>query len=136
MHPLIPLLWTAGVVQLLIASANLFAPRKLRYAENLALVSPMVRQIFRVMCFYIVVVLVGFAGLCFAFAPDLAGGSTLGRALSGFLALFWGVRVLVQLFVYDREMKRRHPVFNGLFLTAFLFLTATFTAAVIGGGGP
>ena len=132
MNPLIPMLWSAGGVQLLIASANFFAPRKLHYAENLAKVTPMVRQIFRVLSFYIVLTLVAFAALCFTFPADLAGGSTLGRALSSFLALFWGVRVLIQLFYYDPDTKRRHPVFNVLFLTAFVFLTATFTAAALG----
>src|SRR5947209_1071991 len=100
MHAMIPYVWAAGGVQLLIASANFFAPRVLEYPANLAKVSPIVRQIFTVHTIYIVLVLVIFAGLCVGFAPELAGGSALGRYCSMFLALFWGLRIVLQLFFY------------------------------------
>ena len=37
----------------------------------------------------IVILLLGFSAACFLFAPDLAGGSALGRLLSGFIGVFW-----------------------------------------------
>ena len=48
----------AGTLQFVIAVANFFAPAKLQYRENLAQVSPIIRQIFTVHCIYIVLVLV------------------------------------------------------------------------------
>jgi hypothetical protein len=131
MHPLIPYIWAAGAAQLLVASASLFAPKMLHYRENLAKLAPIVRQIFIVMNCYIVLVLVAFAGLCFGFAGELAGQSVLGRYFSGFLAIFWSMRVLIQLFFYDRQTKRSHPVFNLLFLAAFVYLAGTFTVAAL-----
>lgn len=131
---LLPWLWAAGVLQLLIAAANFFAAHLLRYRENLARASPMVREVFLVQNLYLVLVLLANAGACFFFAAELAGGSLLGRALSGFLALFWGLRVPIQLFVYDADVKRRFPVFNLLFLLAFVCLTGVFTAAALGLG--
>lgn len=131
---LIPCLWLAGFVQLLVASANLFAPRILHYRENLARVSPMIREVFIVQNAYIVLVLAANAGLCFCFAADLAGGSALGRSISGFLALFWGLRIAVQLFCYDRATRRRFPVFDLLFLLAFAYLTGVFVVAACGLG--
>jgi len=129
---LIPWLWAAGFRQLLIASANFFAPRVLHYRENLARVSPMVREVFIVQNVYIVLVLLGTGGLCFAFGADLAGGSRLGRCLSGFLAVFWGLRVPIQLFCYDRATRRRYPVFDLLFLSAFVYLSGVFVVAAFG----
>jgi hypothetical protein len=64
--------------------------------------------------------------MCFLFAPELSGGGRLGRFLSGFLAAFWGLRVLLQLFYYDREVKRRYAAFNALFLAAYVYLTIVF----------
>ena len=119
----------AGVLQLLIASANVFVPRKLDYRGNLARVTPVVRDVFIVQNVYIVLVLLGLAGLCFAFPADLAGRSPLGRALAGFLAVFWGLRVVLQLFFYDGTVKKRFPVWNGVFLCAYVVLTATFVTA-------
>jgi hypothetical protein len=129
---LIPAIWLAGGLQLAVASANFFAPKKLNYRENLARLSPIVREIFLIQCIYIVLILVAFALLCFAFADELAGGSLLGRCLSGFLAFFWGLRIVMQLFHYNREIKQQHPIYNALFLTTFVTLTAIFTLAAIG----
>jgi hypothetical protein len=121
----------AAVPQLLIATANLFAPRVFRYRENLARLSPMVREIFVVHSIYIVLVVLGAAALCFAFPEELAGRSPLGRSLSAFLAIFWGLRLAIQLFAYDRETRRARPVFDALFLGAFAYLTAVFAAAAL-----
>jgi hypothetical protein len=123
--------WVAGGLQLLIASSNFFAPRMLRYAENLARLDRTVRDVFVIQCIYIVLILVAFAGLCFGMADELARGTLLARSLTGFLAFFWGLRALMQLFHYNREIKRRHPVYNALFLTSFLVLTAIFTFGAV-----
>jgi hypothetical protein len=124
-------LWFAGGLQLLIASSNFFARRMLRYSENLARVDRTVRDVFVILYVYIIIMLVAFAVLCFTFAGDLAGGSLLGRCLSGFLAFFWGLRALMQIFHYNREIKRQHPVFNALFLGSFIILTAIFATAAL-----
>ncbi len=122
----------AGILMLLTASSNLFAARMLDYRGNLARVSPIVRDIFWVQNLFIEIVLVGFAFACFFFAADLAGQSSFGRFFSGFLALFWGLRLLIQLFFYDASMRRRHRGFDMIFLVAQTYLTAVFTAAALG----
>lgn len=124
-------LWLAGGLQLLVASSNIFAARKLHYAENLARVDRTFRDIFVILYVYIILMLLSFAVLCFTFANDLAGGSVLGRCLSGFLAGFWGLRALMQVFHYNRAIKRKYPVYNALFLTTFVVLTAIFAIAAL-----
>jgi len=57
MRSLIPWLWAAGAVQLVIIAANFVLPKKLRCRENLARVSPMIREVFIVHWVYIVLVL-------------------------------------------------------------------------------
>jgi hypothetical protein len=125
------LIYLAGAGLLAIALANFFAPRLLRYGENLALVSPIVRQIFLVHCAYIVAVLCGQAALCFFFPEELAGRSALGRSLSAFFALFWLTRFLLQGWYYDRAAKGGHPRSNLLFLGAFLSLGCVFALLAI-----
>jgi hypothetical protein len=129
MNNLIPWIWAAGVVQLVIAAANWVIPGKLDYAGNLARVSVIVRQVFIVHAVYIVGLLVAFAGLCFAYAAELASGTGLGRTVSAGLAIFWGARVPVQLWYYDRESKRRHPVAHVCFSAMFIFLATVFVVA-------
>ena len=131
---MVPLLWIAGALHLLLVVANLFAPRRLGYAEGLAGAPPIVRQIFHVHAAYIVLVLLGFAALCFFFAPELAGGQGLGRFMSAFLAVFWLPRPIVQVLYYDADLRRRHRLLDVGFLVLFGYLAAVFTAAALGAG--
>jgi len=132
MRPLIPWLWMAGAMQLVIIAANFALPKKLRCRENLVKVSPMIREVFVVHWLYIVLVLGIFTALCFSFAPELAGGSRLGRFLSLAMAIFWLLRVPIQLFFYDREIRRQNRLADVAFLLTFSYLGIVFGAAAFG----
>lgn len=133
MRTLIPFIYAAGALQLLIAAANFFLPKKLRYAENLAKVALIIRQVFIIHSVYIVMMLMFFATLCFAFAPELAGETRLGTFLSGFLALFWLPRVFIQLFYYDPQLRRQNIAVHILFTAIFIYLAAVFSIAAMKG---
>ena len=94
--------------------------------------TPFVREVFFVQNAYIMATVATFGVLCLRFAPDLAGRTPLGRFLSGFLAVFWGARIAIQLFVYDRDVKRRRPVADLAFLATFVYLCGLFAAAALG----
>lgn len=126
------LLAIAGVVHILIAAANFPAAKVLDYRGQLARVSPMVREIFYVQIFYIELILVVQALLCWLFAEDLLGGSPLGRFWSGFLAIFWGLRLIIQFAFYDRAARREHPVVDRIMLAMQVYLTVVFLSAVLG----
>jgi hypothetical protein len=132
MQHLIPWLWVAGAVQLVIIAANFVVPKKLRCRENLTRVSPMIRTVFVVHWIYIVLVLGIFTSLCFWFAPELAGASRLGRYLSAVIAVFWLLRVPIQLFFYDPEIRRQNRFGDVLFLLLFSYLGIVFAVAALG----
>ena len=132
MRHLIPWLWAAGAVQLLILGANFVLPKKLSCRENLARVSPMIREVFIVHWVYIVLVLGIFTSLSFWFAPELAGASRLGRYLSAVIAVFWLLRVPIQLFFYDSELRRLNRFGDVVFLIAFSYLGVVFSVAALG----
>jgi hypothetical protein len=134
MHALIPCLWAAGAVQLAIIAANFILPRKLSCRENLSRVSPMIRSMFVIHWAYIVLVLGIFAALSFWFAPDLAGASRLGRFLSSAIAVFWLLRVPIQLFAYDPELRKQHRFGDVMVLLAFSYLGVVFAVAALGIG--
>ena len=123
----------AGVLQFVIAVANFFAPAKLHYRENLAKVSPIIRQIFTVHSIYIVLILVGLGLICLLFPNDLCGASALGRFLCGFLAIFWGLRVVLQFTYYDSAIKKENPIGTFCFGIAFLYLATIFATATFFG---
>jgi UDP-N-acetylmuramyl pentapeptide phosphotransferase/UDP-N-acetylglucosamine-1-phosphate transferase len=125
------LIWGAGVVHVGIVAANIPLPRRLQVRERLAGVPRFLRQIFYVHWTYIVIVLGLFAALCFGFASDLAGGSALGRFLSGFIAAFWLLRIVLQLSYYDREIRRENRALDFLYVGSLAVLVAIFGIAAI-----
>ena len=134
MKTLIPWLWAAGAVQLIILAANFVLPQKLRCREDLTRVSPMIRAIFIVHWGYIVLILGVFASLSLCFAPDLAGATRLGRFLSAVMAIFWLLRVPIQLFFYDPQIRKENRLGDVIFLFAFSYLGTVFGIAALGGG--
>jgi hypothetical protein len=129
MKALLLLLWSAGLLQIAIASANVFLPRKLKYQENLERVTPIIRQIFVVHSVYIVGVLLLFAALTLGFASELASGHGLGRFLAAGIAVFWLFRAPVQLLYYDASLRRTNRLGDIAFTAAAIFLTAAYGAA-------
>jgi hypothetical protein len=119
----------AGVVQVGIVLANIPLPGRLRVRERLAGVPRFVRQIFYVHWIYIVIVVGLFAALCFGFAAELAGASGLGRFLSGFMCGFWLLRILLQVFYYDRELRRENRGLDSLYVGSLILLVAVFGMA-------
>jgi hypothetical protein len=132
MRNLIPWLRAAGAIQFVILAANFVLPKKLRCRENLARVSPTIREIFIVHWAYIVLVLAIFASLSVWFAPELAGASRVGRFLSTVMAVFWLLRVPIQLFYYDPEIRRQNRAGDVVFLSAFSYLGIVFGLAALG----
>jgi hypothetical protein len=127
--PLSAWIQVAGAVQLAIGLANLPLAIRLQYRKNLAGASPIVREVFYVHAGYIVLVVLGFAALSFLFPEELAGGRSLGRFLSGFLAIFWLLRVPIQLFYYPAEIRRQNRLADVVFTVAFAFLAVVFGVA-------
>jgi hypothetical protein len=122
-------IWGAGCVHLGIMAANVPLPRRLRVRERLAGVPRFVRQIFYVHWVYIVIVLGMFAALCFGFPRELAGASALGRFLSGFMAGFWLLRIVLQIFYYDREIRRENWGLDLMYVVSLIVLVMVFGLA-------
>jgi hypothetical protein len=125
------LIWGAGAVHAGIMAANVPLPGRLQVRQKLAGVPRFVRQIFYVHWVYIVIVLGLFAALCFGFAPDLAGASALGRFLSGFMAGFWLLRIGLQIFYYDGEIRRENRGLDMLYVASLIVLVVIFGMAAI-----
>jgi len=125
------LIWGAGAAHVGIIAANVPLPGRLRVRERLAGVPRFVRQIFYVHWVYIVIIIGLFAALCFGFAPELAGASHLGRFLSGFMAGFWLLRIVLQLFYYDRDLRRENRTLDALYVATLAVLVVIFGAAAL-----
>jgi hypothetical protein len=95
------LLQLAGVMHLGLMAAGLLMPRVVNLRGHLVAVPPFIRQLFWVYYTFIALCLVGFSVITIVFADTLAAGGPLARALCGFLAAFWTLRLIVATFVFD-----------------------------------
>jgi hypothetical protein len=122
-------IWLAGAVHVGIVLANVPLLGRLRVGERLAGVPRFLRQIVYVHWAYILIVVGLFAALCFRFAAELAGASGLGRFLSGFMAGFWLLRIVLQVFYYDRELRRENRGLDLLYVGSLIALVWIFGMA-------
>lgn len=117
----------AGLGQLALALASLAIPRVLRWREETAKLRPLTRQVFWTYAAYIFSFHVAF-GLLSAFAPQrLLDRTPLARTVAGFIAVYWGVRLALQFFCFDRS--ERPP--GALAKLAEAALTALFLGLTI-----
>ena len=122
----------AGLIQLADVSANLVLPKKIQCRENLARVSPIMRQVFLVHWLYILLTLVIFGLACLLFAPELAGGTPLARFVDASLAVFWLSRAAIEVFYFDAAFRQQNRAADVAFTLAALFQGCVFVIAATG----
>jgi alginate O-acetyltransferase complex protein AlgI len=91
----------AGILHLGLLVAGSLMPKVLGLRGHLAMLPPLVRQIFWVYYAFIALCLVSFCVITIVFADTLASGTTFARALCAFFALFWTLRLVAGTFVFD-----------------------------------
>jgi hypothetical protein len=119
----------AGVLLLLLAALHPLMPKELGWKEDLAKLTLVNRQVFLVHVGFIVVMLILMGALALFYAAELAAPGRLARAILGGLAVFWGLRLLTQQFVYDRSLWRGNPRYTAVhivFTLLWTYLTAVF----------
>ena len=122
----IRLIWLAGAIHAGIVVANFPLFRRFEIREHVRSMPLFLRQIFLVHWLCILLVVGMFSAVCLLFARDLAGASALGRFLSAFMAGFWLLRIFLQIFYYDRELRRANRALDALYVVSLSMLVAIF----------
>lgn len=120
----------AGLMLTGLVVANFVAAKRWDYSGNLTGTITIVRQIFHVHCAYIIAIITALALLCLGW-PELLMEKGMGRAVSGFFAVFWLSRVIVQLTYYDRLLRSDNRCWDVFFLAVFLTLAMIFAMATL-----
>jgi len=124
----------AGLGQIALAAASTAIPFVLRWRKETAGLRPLVRQLFWIYAGYILGFHVAF-GLLSLLAPGwLLDGSGLAAAVSGFIAAYWSVRLVLQFACLDRSDAPKGPWFSAAecaLVTLFVFLSATYVSALV-----
>jgi hypothetical protein len=126
------IIYLAGLAQIALALGSLAVPKVLNWQGQLTKVEPLIRQMFWVYAAYIFVI-----NLCFGFLSifafrDITNASTLSIAVTGFIAVYWLSRVLIQFLYFDRSnfpTGKYHKLAEVVLVTVFVFLSITYSWA-------
>lgn len=128
------LLLLAGVAQFAILTASALVPKVLDWKTALKPLPPFLRTLFWVYGIFIVLTIIGMGTLTLLNARAMAAGEPVARSLAGFIAVFWGARLIVQLFVFDaRPYLTNHWLKLGdhLLTVTFVFFTIVYGLAAL-----
>ena len=95
------LILLGGVLHFFTLIASAMVPKTLDWKGELAKLMPFLRTLFWVYGAFIVLTIFAFGLLSVLYWKELASGEGLARGVCAFIAIFWGVRLVVQLFVFD-----------------------------------
>jgi hypothetical protein len=119
----------AGLGQIVLALGSLAVPNVLRWRAELAKVQPLIKQMFWVYAAYIFVINLSFGLLSLFDSQDLQNGSAMAMLITGFIALYWISRVLIQFFYFDRTNFPAggwHRAAEVLLVAAFVFFSLVY----------
>jgi len=96
----------AGALAIVLGLAHPFFDRYLGWSVETRNLTILTRQVFHVHCFFIALVLILTGALSMLDSSELLTPAPLSRAILSGLAIFWGLRMFAQWFVYDARIWR------------------------------
>lgn len=122
-----------GLVLVLLALLHVGFPRYFNWKKDLQQLSLVNKEMMQVHTFFIALIVLLIGLLCVYEASALLN-TRLGKSLSLGLAVFWGVRLFFQFFVYSPQLwrgKRFETVMHIVFSIFWFNLTAIFVLAFL-----
>ncbi len=123
----------AGVGQLILVAASAVIPRCLDWKGPLSDLPKLMRQLFWTYAGYILAMHF-FFGLVSTFGSQLLlDGTPQAALLCGMMMTWWGVRIALQFFCFDRTgipRTRFNTLAEVMLVALFLYLTLTYGAAL------
>ena len=116
------LILIGGVLHFLTLIASAMVPKTLDWKGELAKLIPFLRTLFWVYGAFIVLTIIAFGLLSVLHFRELAAGDSLARSVCAFIAIFWGVRLVVALFFFDAS----EFLTTWYFKVGYHLLTVTF----------
>jgi hypothetical protein len=117
-------IYAAAVGHLVVLIASFQAPARLGWKHDIPKLTRFNQKVFWVYGSYILLCIVSFAALTWRLHDAFLAGELAARWMAGFIAIFWTVRVLVDLFWYDhRDWPPGNALVAGHALATSLFCT-------------
>ena len=122
-------LFWIGPAQLAVLIASALVPLQLEWSQALRNLPDLVRQLFWVYGGYVVLSIVGLGSICLVNAGELSSGTNLARSVCAYGAVFWGVRLCLQLILKAEPYLSRWWLRAGYHALTGLFASFTLVFA-------
>ena len=109
-HALATLIFIGGILHLGITSAGITTTFVLDWRRSLAPLASLTRHIIWTHGAFVLITIIGFGALSLACSGRLASGEPLARAVCGFIAVFWGLRLLVGVFFFETKAHMSNAI--------------------------
>ena len=128
------LIFMAGVGQLSILIASSLVPFRLNWRQELQCLPRLHRQMYWVYGGYVVLSIVAFGALSIVHARELASGSGLARGFCAYVAVFWGIRLVLQAVFDVKAHLTAWWLRTGYFVLSLMFagFTVVYAWAALG----
>ena len=126
--------FAAGIGQLGIVVGSLKIPSVLGWKQDLASLRPLTRQVFWTYAGYIWATNLSFALVSILAPGSLVDGSALAASVTGFIAIYWGARVVIQFTWFDRNEAPEGAIYRFaefILVSLFTFFTVAYAYAAI-----
>lgn len=123
-----------GIILLLLAAAHLAFPKFFQWKTDLHSLSLINRQLMYVHTFFIGLTVLFMGLLCLCCAEEILN-TTLGNYIAAGLAIFWGLRLIFQFFVYSPKLwrgKRFETAVHIIFSILWIYFTVIFLSIAAG----
>jgi len=131
------LLQIAGLMHVGLVWAGATMPRTVKLADHLKTLPLFIRRLFWVYYVFIGLVLISFGTLTFLFSREMAADEPTARALCIVMAIFWTMRLVAAVFVFDVRPYLTNTLYRiGYQVTnlTFAYLMAIYIWAAWKGG--
>jgi hypothetical protein len=98
-----------GVILIVLGAVHVLLPRQLRWKEQLALLSPINREVSYVHCYFIALMCEFWGWLALTAAADLVVRNPVSRAVLIGGMVFWASRLVIQLTIFNAHARRSRP---------------------------
>jgi hypothetical protein len=122
-------IFVAGIGQFGVLTASALVPWRLDWRHALRTLPRLHRQMYWVYGGYVALSIVAFGVLSLMNAPDLAGGTPLARGVCAYIAVFWGLRLMLQAVFAAGEYLTRWWMRAGYSLLTMMFAAFTLIYA-------
>ena len=128
-------IYAAAIGHLVVLIASAQAPTRLGWKQDIPKLTRFNQKVFWVYAFYVLLCILSFTVLTWRFHDSFLTGDPVARGLAVFIAIFWTIRVLVDLFWYDhRDWPPGNALLVGHALVTSLFcsLAAIYWSVAFG----